>query len=818
MNEQPSTEWKDESEELSADDLAALQAFEERDTWATGPLPQLPTSSTTLYEETPQGNPDDDLDDMLMIFASEIDEDITRLRHALSLLEQDDTLDLSRFTPIRRIGHKIRGTAGSVDYTVIEAIGSIMEEIVDQTLQHRLFPLIAISVLVQAVHALERTLESLLNSGHERPDALADLENDLVQLNITYADSSTTSTVATTLPSDVPHNAPESLSLSPVSIPHRPVPLPAPTLASLHVDERRFEQLIQRSEYLVEQRIPLENARIQLQDALQELHHAQASLQLQAFALDKLTSNAGHALTAETQTDRSVSSLIARVLDHVAQQKPRSSSSNVSDYAHVRPALHRTKSRLVKVDGAWDTLEVTRYTDLDETLRTISEAISNVSLASSHVRASYDHLNTTLQKYISHATSVRKNALLLRLTPVSVLTTHLRQVIESSKGEQSPYNIVFEVTGENTELDSTILEELTQPLLTFLQTCVADIFIDTENTEKGVDDARRIWLHVQCVGNEVVIELGFSMTVQGGALEMLQDAVQRVGGTLALQRNTHHGVSFLLQVPRTQGTVRGLLLQVGSQQVIVPFSQVQRIDDEKHAALDITYYLHRLLDIPNDLNEVQTKQQSMPLLVLPKGTSRLVAGVLVHEVLTDVEVVVKPLPTYLQRPGVTGAGIDGKGNVQLVLNLQELIRHYNTSLRHTLPEQDMVSTKTATPRVLIADDSLVMRQSLLQTLQRAHYETAEAIDGLQALEQLTRNPPDVFLLDMEMPNLSGYDVLSIMHLYHELNDVKVIMLTSRSSEKHKRHAMELGAHAYLTKPCPDDVLLETITKIIGISE
>jgi len=67
---------------------------------------------------------------------------------------------------------------------------------------------------------------------------------------------------------------------------------------------------------------------------------------------------------------------------------------------------------------------------------------------------------------------------------------------------------------------------------------------------------------------------------------------------------------------------------------------------------------------------------------------------------------------------------------------------------------------------------------------------------------------------MEMPNLSGYDLLGIMHIYPELNDVKVIILTSRATEKHKQRAMDLGAHAYLTKPCPPDVLLETIEKLL----
>jgi len=812
MNEQPSHgEWEQNDEKLSDDDIAALQAFEERDAWITGPLQAQSMSSSTFKDDLQSNvNEDDARDDMLMVFSSEIDEDIGRLRHALSLLEQDDVLDMSRFTSIRRIAHKIRGTAGSVDCKVIEAIGSILEEIVDQTTQHKLFPLIGISVLVQAVHALELTLQGLLDTGQESLEALTNLENDLTLLDISHTSSSSlpTTTQTSTQPVSQLIVSPEHPAMSSSSRPLTPrnVPLPTSSIALLRVDAGRFQQLIQDTEQLAEQRTPLENAQAQLQDALQELHLAQANLQLQATSLDRVTSNTSQSLSTEAQVNSSISSLIARVLNHTAQQTEDASTR----FSHANHQLRHPNPRPVNSDRTWDALEVTHYTDLDERLRAISETISGVSLAEAHVKAAYSHLNIILQQYITQATTVRDKTLLLRQTPVSILADHLHQVIAASSSGQSQHTLSFEVTGERTELDSTILEVLTQPLIHLLQTCLADILLETIQPEGESD---RIWLRVQSMGNEVKLELGFSMTVQGGALETIQDAVQQISGSLALQRNEHGGVSFLLHVPRTQGTIRGLLVRVGTHQAIVPFSQVQRIDDEKHAELDITYYLRRLMDVPR---EEDTKSIIMPILVLPRGTSRLVAGVLVDEVLTDVEVVVKPLPGYLQRPGITGTTIDGNGNVQLVLNLQKLIRHYNTFLRHVLPEQDTpVRSQTTTPRVLVADDSFTLRQSLLQTLQRAHYETAEASDGMEALEQLTNNPPDIFLLDMEMPNLSGYDVLSIMHLYHELTNVKVIMLTSLSSEKHRRHAMELGAHAYLTKPYDNAILLDTIAKLLG---
>ena len=85
---------------------------------------------------------------------------------------------------------------------------------------------------------------------------------------------------------------------------------------------------------------------------------------------------------------------------------------------------------------------------------------------------------------------------------------------------------------------------------------------------------------------------------------------------------------------------------------------------------------------------------------------------------------------------------------------------------------------------------------------------------MEALELLLNHPPHAAVLDMEMPNLNGYDLLTILRALPELAQVKIVMLTSRSSEKHQVRARELGAHAYLTKPCSQETLLETLQALL----
>src|SRR5207244_11734833 len=119
------------------------------------------------------------------------------------------------------------------------------------------------------------------------------------------------------------------------------------------------------------------------------------------------------------------------------------------------------------------------------------------------------------------------------------------------------------------------------------------------------------------------------------------------------------------------------------------------------------------------------------------------------------------------------------------------------------------------PKVRMSYDPIDIGKSTNMTLSHEVYAVIEAVDVLQALDQLSKEAPDLLLLDVEMPNLNGYYVLSIVRSHQEYSALKIIMLTSRSSEKHRLRASELGANAYLTKPCPQDVLLKTIKSLFG---
>ena len=783
--------------EMSADDLAVLRAFDERETWQPPRMSDVP--NTPPLQISNQETSDEDI---LLLFASEVDDDIGQMKHALSQLELDDTLDtldMTKFAVLRRVAHKVRGTAGAMEHMAMAAIARHIETVVAQINNGSLSPFIGANALVQAVLALEVTLRDALEHGRESDVFLLALENELEQL-ATSMPSAKEGRVHTTVPlAELSPALFEAEERSIGETGEQDTQTLPPLPPSIRIDAQRFERLLGFSEQLAERRSPLEAAQEQVEIALHELHAAQVHLQQLEGSLADLTN---HTRIPYTANGYPASSLVERML---------------KDAAPYRSAIHIRKLKprpyLLKFDkvAEWDTLELERFTEREGRLRFLSDAIARVTVTSTRVQDAYANLHLLMQQYKQEALHVYTNMHLLRLTPLSVLLPRLQRVIV-----KSGVAVCFEVKGETTEIDKDILDALTVPLLQLLRTCIADTSF--AQSERGREETPpRVWLHASALSNEVTLELGFSMTVQGGGVEAVHGSIQQLGGTVELHRNTDGGVSYVLTFPRSQGTVRGLLVRVGRQQVVIPFSQVQRVGDERYEKLDIVYRLYKLLDFPF---EPDPRRRVTPIVVLPQGRSRLLAGIVVDEVVSDVDVVVKPLASHLRRAGIAGTVLDSKGNVLLLLDIPELLTYYTMMRRHLLPEEQATATKAQRTQrlVLIADDSRLLRTSLAQTLTHANYETIEAEDGLEALDKLTQTPPAIFLLDMEMPNLSGYDLLNIMRIYPELADVKVIMLTSRSSDKHKQRALDLGAHAYLVKPCPQQVLLDTIETLLHLDE
>src|SRR5579883_658623 len=764
------------------------------------------------------------LEDMLSIFAFEADEDIALLRRTLRQIEREDALDTARLTTLQHIAHKIKGTAGAVGCFAMSTIAYQIEAIARLITAGTVSQLIGLKALVQAVLALEVTLDGLIADRVEHTAPLEELQAEYRALGIEVEASganapapSASATIFTVLPGKgAALTAQRTASAREERSPAAPF---------VRVDAKRLQQLLRHTERMAELHAPLEQAQAQVELALKELQTAQARLRRleTIFTTVTLTSKNEH-IRLERQLlseEQPSSSLVARILREATERT-----------GHLYQRRSRQKGlpgKAVDDPRLWDELEIEHYTENEVLMQQFSEAIADVATASSQLRLAFSRLQDLLQLHRSQVSHVRSDTLLLRLTPLNALFSRLQRAVMMSAQAQAR-EIQFEMQGETVEIDQDVLEELKNPLLQLVRDCVTGSMASTEEDETGEEskgnkesrDADRVWLHVQALGHEIALELGFSMPVPGGALDGMHEVMRRLNGRIQVQRNAAGGISFFLHLPRSQGTVQGLLVRAAGQQVVVPFSQVQQIDDGRgeEAAGDRRYLLNDLLHFPAPAR--QEGERGAPLLALPVQPNQPRLLIEVEEVCGSAELVVKPLAEHLQRPGMTGAAIDGNGNVLLLLNLPELghlYRHHQGRDARAVPavseQRRATRAEPGQTTILVADDSVFIRQSLSYSLTQVGYQVVEAHDGMEALEKLLALHPAVLILDIEMPNLNGYDLLNILPAYPELADIKILMLTSRSSEKHRERARELGAHAYLTKPCPQNVLEDAIKSVLG---
>ncbi|MCB1771326.1 MAG: response regulator, partial [Candidatus Competibacteraceae bacterium] len=212
----------------------------------------------------------------------------------------------------------------------------------------------------------------------------------------------------------------------------------------------------------------------------------------------------------------------------------------------------------------------------------------------------------------------------------------------------------------------------------------------------------------------------------------------------------------------------------------------------------------------------QHSRNAPPVLLVREETGSLRA-VLVQEVLDSRDLVVKNMGQYIpQLPGIIGATILGDGSVAPVLDLPELLRTRTTGQQWPAAVQPALATASAPQRqiVLAVDDSLSARRSLAQFVHDAGFEVRTARDGLEAIEIINSKRPDLVLADLEMPRMNGLELTAHLRANQATSDLPVIMITSRSTAKHRHEAEAAGVDMYLTKPFMEDDLLEQIHRLL----
>lgn len=341
--------------------------------------------------------------------------------------------------------------------------------------------------------------------------------------------------------------------------------------------------------------------------------------------------------------------------------------------------------------------------------------------------------------------------------------------------------------------------------------------------------------------SNLIFEPGFStasevteLSGRGIGMDAVRDAVMALGGQLTVDSQPGLGTSFMLSLPLTLATLQIVLVSAGGRDVALPATLVQQMLHLDAPALRQArqagelawqgrcmplYALSRLLNEPPVRTDVATVTATgarglarrTPVAILRQLDCYL--AIELDAVIGHREVVLKNLgPQLAQVPGLAGATVLGDGSITLIINPMPLPEFIAAHAGSREPGGSSASREQQGPRILVVDDSLTVRRASQRLLERHGYRVVLARDGLDALEQLRAQVPAAVLLDIEMPRMDGFELLTALRDDARWRDLPVVMITSRTAERHREHAMKLGASAYLGKPFVEEELLHLLTQ------
>ncbi|ENW32087.1 Hpt domain-containing protein [Acinetobacter lwoffii] len=321
---------------------------------------------------------------------------------------------------------------------------------------------------------------------------------------------------------------------------------------------------------------------------------------------------------------------------------------------------------------------------------------------------------------------------------------------------------------------------------------------------------------------------------RGVGLDVVQSEIKSLGGHVSVSSELGKGTIFTIRVPTTVAVSDALMVKVGDQQYAISLAQIDRIvriapttlesyfnSKDDYFKIDGANYKLRYLSefvgnqpIPR-LNNVG---HSLPVLLI-KGNSGQTIALLVDQLVgSRAQIVVKPIGQQFANVGVVaGATILGDGQVCLILDGQNVARQIQATQRvkQLNDQRDGSRNSNARRLVMIVDDSVTVRKVTSRLLERQGYDIVTAKDGVDAIEQLENVRPDLMLLDIEMPRMDGFEVTNLVRHHDIHRDLPIIMITSRTGEKHRERAFSLGVTHYMGKPFQEAELLANIQQLIA---
>jgi chemosensory pili system protein ChpA (sensor histidine kinase/response regulator) len=603
-----------------------------------------------------------------------------------------------------------------------------------------------------------------------------------------------------------------------------------------------------------------------------------AMLRVRADLIDRLVNESGEVAIARARVEGELRSLKGNLLEltnSVIRLRSQVREIEIQGESQIQSRM----SQLRPGEEEFDPLEFDRFTRFQELTRGLAEGVNDVSTVQQALLRNIDDADAALLAQARLSRDVQQQLFSIRTVPFGSLSERLYRILRQTAKELDK-RANLEIRGTQVELDRSVLEKLVGPLEHLLRNALGHgIEGRAERIKAGKAETGEITLNVRQQGNEIAIDLaddgagidygrirdraratgliasdaepsesqltacifepGFStasevtqISGRGVGMDVVRTGIAALGGRVEVATARGKGTTFTLYLPLTLAVAQTVLVRAGGRLWAIPgpmVEQVQQIKDKDLINLYLTrevawqgrkypfFYLPRLLG--NAGHNPETLRYNSVVL-LKSGQN--VTAVHVDEMLGNQEVVVKNIGPQLARvSGIAGATVLGTGEVVLIINPVQLAQRLDVAAEapmvvKTQQARAAAAAAAGPPLVMIVDDSLTVRKITSRLLTREGFEVITAKDGLDALQLLSERVPDVMLLDIEMPRMDGFELAKTMKADSRVAHIPIIIITSRTAEKHRKRAQELGVEAYLGKPYQEEELLRQLRGVLSL--
>lgn len=597
-------------------------------------------------------------------------------------------------------------------------------------------------------------------------------------------------------------------------------------------------------------------------------------LRMRADTLDRLINEAGEISIIRSRLDRELTGFKQSSND-LTESVSRLRNYLRELEIEAETQLQSRLNILQETNETFDPLEFDRFTRLQELTRMIAESVNDVATIQATLLGNLDQSEAALQQQNRMNRDLQQSLLSARMLPFKQISERMQRIVRQTARElKKSVDLVIE--GEATEIDRSVLDKLGAPLEHLLRNAVAHgIETPAERRKIGKPDVGVITLKISQANDEIniivnddgaginlkrirdkaiknnilspdaeiseqalmslIFETGFStadkvsqISGRGVGMDVVRNDVSGLGGRVDLDSEFGKGTTFNVQLPVTLSVTQVLAVRSGDTIYALPVTMIQQAQKIKRLDLieaykageivwaDNKYPLHYLSKLLQHQDHQPEDHAYVSVLLLRSAQHNIALHV--DEVIGNQEAVMKPIGAQLARvPGIVGATVAGDGRVILIINPVQLANLESLAAGSVVVKAPKTkAAKVAVKRrVLVVDDSLTMRKVLARLLEREGFEVLVAKDGLDAMQLLQETTPDAILTDIEMPRMDGFGLARNIRDDVRTVDTPLIMISSRTADKHQNLAKDIGVDAFFGKPVQDDELINKVNELIN---